>query len=109
MFENGISFQVKPDKHQWKQYGNLSGGQKALAGFALTFAACQCFPSSIYLFDEVDASMDSLAATNVANFLAEQKCQVVLCSHKPQLYEANNFNVVGVFNFKGMAKVVQLT
>jgi len=37
----------------------LSGGQKTVVALALIFAIQRCDPAPFYLFDEMDAALDS--------------------------------------------------
>ena len=50
----------------------LSGGQKTLVALALIFAIQRCDPAPFYLFDEIDAALDSQHRTAVAHMLAKQ-------------------------------------
>ncbi|KAI9837733.1 MAG: hypothetical protein M1819_006667 [Sarea resinae] len=62
-----VSFNSKHDEQQRIQ--QLSGGQKSLCALALVFAIQQCDPAPFYLFDEIDANLDSQYRTAVANML----------------------------------------
>ena len=50
----------------------LSGGQKTLVALALIFAIQRCDPAPFYLFDEIDAALDPLHRTAVAQMLKKQ-------------------------------------
>ena len=43
----------------------LSGGQQAACSLSLLLAIQDCFPSPIYIMDEVDASLDTSTVTRV--------------------------------------------
>jgi len=107
VFETGVMFQVRPDKLQWKAFKSVSGGQKALATFALCMAINRVFPSALYLLDEMDASLDSTAVTRVATYIHKMKdtAQFVVVSHRPQLYECFD-SIVGTYAFDRSSHVV---
>ncbi|KAH0544876.1 hypothetical protein FGG08_000956 [Glutinoglossum americanum] len=62
-----VSFNSKHDEQQRIQ--QLSGGQKSLCALALVFSIQQCDPAPFYLFDEIDANLDTQYRTAVANML----------------------------------------
>ncbi|KAI0997335.1 Chromosome segregation protein [Podosphaera aphanis] len=68
-----VSFNSKLDEQQRIQ--QLSGGQKSLCALALVFAIQQCDPAPFYLFDEIDANLDTQYRTAVANMLKEIAAQ----------------------------------
>lgn len=54
----------------------LSGGQKTLVALTLIFAIQRCDPAPFYLFDEVDAALDPLHRSAVAQLLKKQVISV---------------------------------
>eukprot|EP01126_Amoeba_proteus_P007678 TRINITY_DN12756_c0_g1_i1.p1 TRINITY_DN12756_c0_g1~~TRINITY_DN12756_c0_g1_i1.p1 ORF type:complete len:197 (-),score=45.06 TRINITY_DN12756_c0_g1_i1:190-780(-) len=108
-FEQGISFQVKPDRRQWKSFKSLSGGQKDLATLALSFAINKVFPSPFYLLDEVDAALDSLAVERVAKYIKqvckEEGSQFLIVSHRPQMYEVFP-TIIGTYKIFGESRAL---
>ncbi len=50
----------------------LSGGQKTMVALTLIFAIQRCDPAPFYLFDEIDAALDSQYRTTVARMLETQ-------------------------------------
>lgn len=59
-FTDGVAFHVRPDRQRWRPFPALSGGQQALATLAVCFALQAAFPSPLYFFDEIDASLDTV-------------------------------------------------
>jgi structural maintenance of chromosome 3 (chondroitin sulfate proteoglycan 6) len=64
-----VSFNSKEDEQQ--RIEQLSGGQKSLCALTLIFAIQQCDPAPFYLFDEIDANLDTQYRTAVAAMIAE--------------------------------------
>lgn len=73
----------------------LSGGQKSLVALALIFAIQACDPAPFYLFDEVDANLDTTYRQAVAEMLkstpsktgadGELGAQYVVTTFRPEL------------------------
>ncbi|RLV94112.1 Chromosome segregation protein sudA [Spathaspora sp. JA1] len=62
-----VSFNSKHDDQQ--RIEQLSGGQKSLCAIALIFAIQNYDPAPFYLFDEIDANLDTQYRTAVANLI----------------------------------------
>jgi chromosome segregation ATPase len=64
-----LSTAVRPDRHKWRGFSTLSGGQQALAALALSFSLQAVFPSPFYFFDEIDGSLDTKNARLIADHI----------------------------------------
>lgn len=65
-----LMFQVSfADNEETQSMKQLSGGQKAVVSLALIFAIQRCDPAPFYLFDEIDAALDTQYRTAVASIL----------------------------------------
>lgn len=71
----------------------LSGGQKALIALALIFAIQRADPAPFYLFDEVDAELDTNYRVELARLMQKQaeqqgaQCQIFCTTFKPELLD----------------------
>ncbi|KAJ2868747.1 Structural maintenance of chromosomes protein 3 [Coemansia erecta] len=100
-----VSFNSKTDEGLHMQ--QLSGGQKSLVALALIFAIQQCDPAPFYLFDEIDANLDAVHRTAVADMIHElsRGSQFVTTTFRPEmLVHADKFYGVTFEN-----KVSQIT
>ncbi|KAG2382505.1 hypothetical protein C9374_005085 [Naegleria lovaniensis] len=94
-----VSFMSSGETEEEQSYHlmqQLSGGQKSLVALCLIFAIQRCDPAPFYLFDEIDAALDSAYRTSVAKMietLAEkEKIQFITATFKPEMLEsAENF------------------
>ncbi|KAJ2089357.1 Structural maintenance of chromosomes protein 3 [Coemansia sp. RSA 487] len=100
-----VSFNSSTDEGLHMQ--QLSGGQKSLVALALIFAIQQCDPAPFYLFDEIDANLDAVHRTAVADMIHElsRSSQFVTTTFRPEmLVHADKFYGVTFEN-----KVSQIT
>lgn len=103
-----VSFNSKKDEQQ--RIEQLSGGQKSLCALALIFAIQQCDPAPFYLFDEIDANLDTQYRTAVAALIKELSTngQFICTTFRPEmLHVANQFYGV-LFNNK-MSTIVSIS
>ncbi|KAF7011032.1 hypothetical protein CFC21_025387 [Triticum aestivum] len=81
-----VSFTGKGDTQSMKQ---LSGGQKTVVALTLIFAIQRCDPAPFYLFDEIDAALDSqyrTAVGNVVRRLADMvNTQFIATTFRPEI------------------------
>lgn len=103
-----VSFNSKQDEQQ--RIEQLSGGQKSLCAITLILAIQSCDPAPFYLFDEIDANLDTQYRTAVAamiNVLSD-KAQFICTTFRPEMLQvANKFYGVS-FNNK-VSSVSEIT
>merc|ERR1712178_255985 len=70
----------------------LSGGQKTVVAIALIFAIQRLEPAPFYLFDEIDAALDTQYRSAVARLIARnaKNAQMVITTFRPEIIEAAN-------------------
>jgi len=74
---------------EMKEMAQLSGGQKSLVAMALIFAIQKCDPAPFYLFDEIDAALDSTHRKAVADMIHElaEGAQFITTTFRAELLE----------------------
>ncbi|KAG2733336.1 hypothetical protein G9P44_004326 [Scheffersomyces stipitis] len=82
-----VSFNSKFDEQQ--RVEQLSGGQKSLCAIALILAIQKCDPAPFYLFDEIDANLDSQYRTAVASMIKtlSSKAQFICTTFRPEMLQ----------------------
>lgn len=101
-----VSFNSKHDEGQRIQ--QLSGGQKSLVALATVFAIQKCDPAPFYLFDEIDANLDTQYRTAVAAMIHQlsQTAQFITTTFRTEmLANANKF--YGVYFDKQKVSTIQ--
>jgi len=69
----------------------LSGGQKTVVALALIFAIQRLEPAPFYLFDEIDAALDTQYRTAVARLIqkdAAKGVQMIITTFRPEVIES---------------------
>lgn len=90
----GVSIEVSfPGSSQVYLLEQLSGGQKSIVALALIFAIQFLDPAPFYLFDEIDANLDSTYRQAVSRLLQKQSqlgTQFITTTFRPEfLYVAD--------------------
>merc|ERR1740121_2515278 len=67
----------------------LSGGQKTVVAISLIFAIQRLEPAPFYLFDEIDAALDTQYRTVVAKLIARdgKHAQTIITTFRPEILE----------------------
>lgn len=94
-----VSFNSKHDEQQ--RIEQLSGGQKSLCAIALILAIQNCDPAPFYLFDEIDANLDTQYRTAVASMIQSlaKNAQFICTTFRPEMLQvANTFYGVSFSN-----------
>ncbi|KAK2432041.1 Structural maintenance of chromosomes (SMC) family protein [Trifolium repens] len=81
-----VSFTKQGETQSMKQ---LSGGQKTVVALALIFAIQKCDPAPFYLFDEIDAALDTQYRTAVRDLIRcmadKESTQFITTTFRPEL------------------------
>jgi len=106
----GLLIKARPVGKIIQRLEQLSGGEKSLASLAFIFALQRHDPSPLYVFDEVDMSLDGVNAENVGRMLrrnAERAQFVVISLRKVTLKFAHRLFGVTMHG-DGCSRVVSL-
>merc|ERR1719148_308498 len=70
----------------------LSGGQKTVVAIALIFAIQRLEPAPFYLFDEIDAALDTQYRTTVARLIERdaKNAQMIYTTFRPEILEKSD-------------------
>ena len=86
----GVSIHVTFSASQrTQQLHQLSGGQKSLVALTTVFAIQKSDPAPFYLFDEIDANLDTQYRTAVARMVHDLAgdAQFIVTTFRPELVE----------------------
>eukprot|EP00316_Scyphosphaera_apsteinii_P022800 CAMPEP_0119313214 /NCGR_PEP_ID=MMETSP1333-20130426/28260_1 /TAXON_ID=418940 /ORGANISM="Scyphosphaera apsteinii, Strain RCC1455" /LENGTH=1316 /DNA_ID=CAMNT_0007317997 /DNA_START=36 /DNA_END=3986 /DNA_ORIENTATION=- len=97
---HGIKFTAMPPAKRFRDMEQLSGGERTVAALALLFAIHSFKPSPFFVMDEIDAALDNVNVTRVAEYIRERaddgELQFVVISLKDIFYEKANA-LVGIY------------
>ncbi|MBD3405864.1 MAG: chromosome segregation protein SMC [Candidatus Lokiarchaeota archaeon] len=105
----GITVRSKPRGKDVVTLDAMSGGEKTITGLALIFAIQMFSPASFYVFDEIDAALDSVNAHNVALLISEMSKSsqfIVVSLREPTVRKADL--LIGVSNQDGISRIVSV-
>ena len=108
-FNSGLLVKIKSPKNANSSIEVLSGGEKTLVIIMLIFAIQAHNPMSLYLFDEIDASLDKENSKKLSKLMKEvsRKSQLIVISHNDSLISAAD-TAIGVVHRSGESRVVGL-
>ena len=86
---SGVEIDVAPPGKMIKNLTLLSGGEQAFVAIALIFALIRVNPSPFCIFDEIEAALDEVNVTRVANYVKRfsKEMQIILISHRRGMME----------------------
>ena len=95
----GVKYTVSPVGKQYRDIGQLSGGEKTVATLALLFALHSFQRAPFFIMDEVDDALDNANVERVTRYLLENSktTQCIIISHKDLLFEKSD-SLVGVYH-----------
>ncbi len=81
---SGIEISAAPPGKTVKSLSLLSGGEQAFIAIALMFALIKYSPSPFCIFDEIEAALDEVNVTRVANYVRRfsREMQIIMITHR---------------------------
>ena len=97
---HGVKFTAMPPAKRFRDMEQLSGGERTVAALALLFAIHDYRPSPFFVMDEIDAALDNVNVTQVAEYIRaraeEGSLQFVVISLKDNFYDKAH-GLVGIY------------
>ena len=102
IFDSGVFLMAQFPGKLPRDSSSVSGGEKTMSALAFILAIQAVFPSPFYVFDEVDAHLDSVYSGNLAAILAERcaHSQIIIVSLKDTVVSKAT-SVIGVYMSQG--------
>lgn len=106
-FQGGIDMIVSFPHKPSIVVSGASGGERSVAAVAFIFALKEFTPASFYVLDEIDAHLDALHVSKLADLLLEEsdKTQFIVITLKPEMVNKAQ-KVYGVYMREGNSNVV---
>ena len=107
---SGIEISAAPPGKMIKNLSLLSGGEQSFVAIALIFALIKVNPSPFCIFDEIEAALDEVNVTRVANYVKRysKELQMILISHRRGLMEVADTLYGVTMPRRGISKVFVL-
>jgi len=111
---SGVKVRISFGMGEVQTMQQLSGGQKTMVALTLIFAIQRCDPAPFYLFDEIDAALDSQYRTTVARMLEKQMedarnpAQFIITTFHPQIVNVCD-KIYGVSHSNRISRVDIIT
>lgn len=107
---SGIEISAAPPGKMIKNLSLLSGGEQSFVAIALLFALIRVNPSPFCIFDEIEAALDEVNVTRVANYVKRysKELQMIVISHRRGLMEVADTLYGVTMPRRGVSKVFVL-
>lgn len=108
IFDSGVFLMAQFPGKLPRDSSSVSGGEKTMSAISFILAIQAVFPSPFYVFDEVDAHLDSVYSGKFASILAE-RCgysQIIIVSLKDTVVSKAT-SVIGVYMTQGSSRVIR--
>ncbi|MCS7141989.1 MAG: chromosome segregation protein SMC [Candidatus Nitrosocaldus sp.] len=108
ILSSGITFMVQFPSKPARESNSLSGGEKTIAAITFLLALQSLKPAPFYLFDEIDAHLDSVNTERLGRIVMERadRGQIIMVTLKDALVAAADM-IYGVYARDGVSQVVR--
>jgi chromosome segregation protein len=108
IFDSGVFLMTQFPGKLPRDSSSVSGGEKTISALSFILAIQAVFPSPFYVFDEVDAHLDSRYSGSLADILQERsdRSQIIIVSLKDNVI-AKASSVIGVYMSQGSSRVLR--
>ncbi len=110
ILSSGVEINAAPPGKMIKSLSLLSGGEQAFVAIALIFALIRVNPSPFCIFDEIEAALDEVNVTRVANYVRRfsKELQIIMISHRRGMMETADTLYGVTMPRRGISKVFTL-
>ncbi len=107
---SGVEINAAPPGKMIKSLSLLSGGEQAFVAIALIFALIRVNPTPFCIFDEIEAALDEVNVTRVANYVRRfsKELQIIMISHRRGMMETADTLYGVTMPRRGISKVFTL-
>lgn len=106
-FSGGIDIFVRFPGKATRLISGSSGGEKSVAAVIFIFAIQKLFPAPFYVFDEIDAHLDSYNSEKLADLLKEQSINSqFICITLRDVFMDRADKLYGVYLQNGISRVI---
>ena len=90
MLNTGVELEVRPMGRNIRLVSLLSGGERAMAALAFSFAVFRSRPSPFYMMDEVEAALDDVNLQRFLSLVADfrDEAQLLIVTHQKRTMES---------------------
>ncbi|MEM2062040.1 MAG: chromosome segregation SMC family protein [Candidatus Nitrosocaldus sp.] len=108
IFSSGIAFIVQFPNKSARESNSLSGGEKTIAAITFLLALQSLKPAPFYLFDEIDAHLDSVNTDRLKRIVRERAniSQIIMVTLKDALVASADM-IYGVYARDGVSQVIR--
>lgn len=107
---SGVEINAAPPGKMVKNLSLLSGGEQAFVAIALLFALIRVNPSPFCIFDEIEAALDEVNVSRVANYVKRfsKEIQIITITHRRGMMETADTLYGVTMPRRGISKVFTL-
>ena len=108
IFNSGVSLMAQFPNKIARESAILSGGEKTVSALCLILAIQAVTPAPFYIFDEIDAHLDAVNSSALAEILRERtdRSQIIMISLKDTILSRVD-SMYGVYHEKGITKILK--